>query len=97
VINRVFTFDVPVEKQAEYIKATKEIIKPWWEAHVCRSYDIWQADGENTFMKVMLYPDMATLEKGVELSKTDPECKSVVELWKSFANNITCKNYIKKT
>ena len=46
MVKVVFTFDVAPEKQSEYLKATAEKIKPYWESHGCQSYDVWQAEGE---------------------------------------------------
>ena len=59
MIRVTFTFDVTEEKQAEYIKATAEKIKPFWEANGCLSYQIWQVDGQSTFFKDMLFEDAA--------------------------------------
>jgi len=92
----IFTFDVPEEKQAEYLKATSEKIKPFWESHGCESYDIWQtSDGNPTFMKIMLFKDTDAMMKSLQGS--GEEAKPVIELYNSFAMNITNKNYIKKT
>lgn len=91
----VFTFDVPEEKQAEYLKATTEKIKPFWESHGCQSYDIWQtSDGEPAFMKIMLFSDLDAVKKSTEGNE---EAMPVVQLWSSFATNVSTKIYVKKT
>ncbi len=92
----VFTFDVAGEKQAEYIKATKETIKPFWESHGCQSYDIWQvADGGTAFMKIMLFADPDAMKKSTEGNAE--AAKPVVQLWSSFATNVSIKSFVKKT
>jgi ribosome maturation factor RimP len=92
----VFTFDVPEEKQAEYLKATTEKIKPFWESHGCESYDIWQtSNGNPAFMKIMLFKDSEAMMKS--LRDYGEEAKPVVELYNSFAMNVVNKTYVKKT
>ena len=91
----IFTFDVPEEKQAEYLKATTEKIKPFWESHGCESYDIWQtSDGEPAFMKIMLFSDTDAMKKATQ---GNPEAGPIVQIFASFATNISSKTYVKKT
>jgi len=90
----VFTFDVPKEKQAEYLMATTEKIKPFWESHGCQAYEVWQtADGEPAFMKTMLYTNTDARQRGLE---GDAEAKSIVQLFSSFVTNLSRKTYTKK-
>ena len=92
----IFTFDVPEEKQAEYLKATTEKIKPFWESHGCESYDIWQTSGGSpAFMKIMLFKDPEVMMKS--LQESGEEAMPIVELYNSFATNVTNKTYVKKT
>jgi quinol monooxygenase YgiN len=89
----LYMFEVPAEKHSEYIKATAETIKPFWESHGCKSYTVWQAvDGGTSFIKPMLWDDEAAMEKGRAL----PEAKPVVDLFNSFATNVVRKTYIQK-
>ena len=91
----IFTFDVPEEKQAEYLKATSEKIKPFWESHGCESYDIWQtSDGEPVFMKIMLFSDLDAMKNSMQGNE---DAKPIVELFGSFATNVSRKTYVKKT
>lgn len=91
----VFTFDVPEEKQAEYLKATTEKIKPFWESHGCQAYDIWQTtDGEPAFLKTMFFSDTEDRKKATE---GNPEAIPIVQLWGSFATNVSRKTYVQKT
>ena len=95
MVKVVFIFEVAPEKQSEYFKATAERIKPHWEARGCLSYQVWQVEGENTFIKEMHFSDLATQQKtmGVE----DAESKSVISLWNSFvAGSFERKIYIQK-
>ncbi len=97
MVKMVFSFNVPGEKQAEYLKATKEKIKTFWESHGCQSYDVWQADGEDAFIKEMWFSDMDSMQKSMGLTGVDAEATSAVELFKSFVPNSSRKLYIKQT
>lgn len=93
MIKVVFTYDVSVEKQKEYLKVTGEKIKPFWESHGCQSYSIWQpTDGPTVFIKEMIYKDQAAMEKSMSL----PEAKSIKDLFFSFANNVSRKVCVQK-
>ena len=93
MIIRLYTYEVLVEKQSEYLKATAETIKPFWESHGCQSYNVWQAaEGGTSFIKPMFFEDMAALEKAMAL----PEAKLIVDIFKSFAINSSSKVYIQK-
>ena len=48
MVTVIYEYDVPVEKQAEYVQATKEKIKPFWESIGCNAYDIWQVAESET-------------------------------------------------
>ena len=89
-----FTFEVAVEKQSEYLKATAERIKPFWEAHGS-TYEGWKAvDDETSFLKVQVWPDEATRNKGLALIDTD--AKPIIETFRSFVTNVSQKNYVRK-
>lgn len=92
----VYRYQVPTEKHQQYIKATAEKIKPFWESHGCQSYDVWQA-AENgmSFIKTMFFKDTDSMQKSMALSKG--EGKPFVDLFYSFANDISRQAYIKKT
>jgi len=91
----IFTFDVPEEKQAEYLKVTSEKIKPFWESHGCQSYDIFQAtEGSPAFLKTMFLADMSAIQMGADMSE---EAKSIVQIFNSYATNVSVKTYVKKT
>jgi quinol monooxygenase YgiN len=92
----VYRYQVPTEKHRQYIKATVEKIKPFWESHGCKSYDVWQAAENGTsFMKTMFFEDTESMQKSRALS--DGEGKPFVDLFYSFANDISRQAYIKKT
>ena len=91
----IFTFDVPEEKQAEYLKATSEKIKPFWESHGCQAYDIWQStEGSPAFLKTMFYADTASRQMSPE---GEAEAKTIVQIFSSFATNVSRKTFVKKT
>ena len=82
----VFTYDVSVDNQKEYLKVTGEKIKPFWESHGCQSYSVWQVTNNPTaFVKEMVFEDLTTMEKSMALH----EAKSVKDLFHSFANNVS--------
>jgi quinol monooxygenase YgiN len=82
----VFTYDVSVDNQPEYLKVTGEKIKPFWESHGCQSYSVWQVTNNPTaFVKEMVFEDLTTMEKSMALA----EAKSIKELFFSFANNVS--------
>ena len=84
----IFEYDVAVEKQAEYIRETKERIKPLWESIGCKSYDIWQqTGGGNGFVKTMLFEDMAGMKETMADQAADPAKK----MFGRFAENVSRK------
>jgi hypothetical protein len=92
----VYTYEVPAEKLSEYLKVTAEKIKPFWESHGCKAYDVWQAAESGTsFIKTMFFEDMDSMQKTMPLSKG--EGKPFVDLFNSFANDVSRKAYIQKT
>ena len=95
MVKVVFTFDVAPEKQSEYLKATAEKIKPYWESHGCQSYQIWQVEGTATFIKEMLFSDQAARDK--TMSSKDAGADAVRKLWRSFvAGDFVLKTHIPK-
>jgi len=91
----LYMFEVPAEKHSEYIKATAETIKPFWESHGCKSYTVWQAaDGGTSFIKPMVWDDVASMEKSQALR--EGEGKPIIALFNSFATNVVRKVYIQK-
>ena len=76
----VFTFEVPEEKQEAYLKTTCEIIKPFWEANECLSYEVFQDYFVNPtrFVKIQFYKDKETMERSLLLARQDPKGKEVV-------------------
>lgn len=84
----MFEYDVAVEKQAEYIRATREQIKPLWESIGCKSYDVWQPTGGGTgFVKTMLFEDMTGMKETMANQKADP----VKKIFGQFAENVSRK------
>lgn len=97
MVNLVYMYEVAPEKQREYLKVTGEVIKPYWESHGCQSYNIYQdAEGGTAFLKEMMFADMASMKRALGLRETDEECKAVVARFRSFANNVLTKVYVRK-
>jgi quinol monooxygenase YgiN len=97
MVNIIFSFEVAKENQEEFLSFVKSGTKPWWEAHGCLGYNVWQAAGENAFVKIMEFPDMATMEKVVPANEKDPECKALIEKFESYTINISRKPFVKMT
>lgn len=94
MVTVIYEYDVPVEKQAEYVQATKEKIKPFWESVGCNAYDIWQvAESETGFVKTMLFEDMSAMKEIV----ANEEAETFIKLYYTFAENISKKVCAKKT
>jgi len=89
----VFTYEVPEERQAEYLKATVETIKPYWESHGCQSYHVWQmAEKPTTFIKEMVFENRDEMQRSME----EEGAKPAKELFYRFASNIVRQLYVSK-
>jgi quinol monooxygenase YgiN len=82
----VFTFEVPERKQEAYLKATAEVIKPFWEAHECLSYEVYQDYfiSPERFVKIQFYSDKETMERSLTLARQDPKGQEVVGTFMKF-------------
>jgi len=82
----VYEFFVKEEKQEEYKKVTKEVIKPFWEKRGCE-YAVYQSQENPTkFLKIMSFSEESVLKKA--LFEKDKETEDVVELFKGFVENL---------
>ncbi|MEJ2723211.1 MAG: hypothetical protein P8175_00945 [Deltaproteobacteria bacterium] len=97
MVKVVFSFDVAEKDQKEFIDFVKSGTKPWWEAHGCLAYDVWQAIGENAFIKTMDFADRETFEKVMPANEQDPECKALIDKFESYTIGISRKPYVKMT
>ena len=94
MITVIFEYDVAVEKQDDYVKATSDTIKPLWESIGCLAYDIWQVkESETGFVKTMLFEDTTARKSAMADKKADAAKKTFYE----FAQNISRKVCVKKT
>ena len=82
----IFTFEVSKENQAEYLKTTAEIIKPFWESHECLSYEVYQDYfvSPTRFVKIQHYPDKETMERSLAYARQDEEGKRIVAMFTKF-------------
>jgi len=72
MVKVIYEYDVAIEKQEEYLKVTREKIKPLWESKGCQSYDVWQvADSETRFIKEALFENESVMKgmKGILIKK----------------------------
>jgi len=88
MVKVIFAYDVSQEKQEEYLKATNEVIKSFWESHGCISYTVWQAE-DGSFIKEMLFADQETRQKALSLPQSDAKAKEAVGLFAKYAVNTT--------
>jgi quinol monooxygenase YgiN len=93
MVKVVFTYDVSVDNQPEYLEVTATKIRPFWESHGCQSYSVWQVTNHPTaFVKEMVFEDITMMETNMALS----EAKSVKELFFSFVSNVSRKVCIQR-
>jgi len=97
MVKVVFRFEVHKEKQAEFLSFVKSGTKPWWESHGCLAYDVWQAEGEDSFIKTMDFPNLNTYKTIMPKNEVDPECRALIDKFESYTVNISRKTYIKMT
>jgi len=73
----------------EYLKKTREVIKPYWESHGCISYEVYR-DTTNRcrFVKEQHYFDEESMERSLNLALEDPLAKEVIAIFGQFAQNI---------
>ena len=97
MVKGVWIYEVPKEKQEEYLKITIEVIKPFWEGRGCLSYQVFQ-DYTNPlqFVKEQVYADKESLDRDIEsaLDARDPEAVEIVKLFRSYAQNIVRRRCI---
>lgn len=94
MVKVIFTFNVAKEKQEGYLKASAERIKPFWESRGCQSYQVWQAEGETTFIKEMLFTDVDSKERII--GAKDDEANAARSLWRSFITDLSLKTFERK-
>jgi hypothetical protein len=89
MVKGVWTFEVPEEKQKEYLENTAKIIKPFWESHECRLYQVLKDyTHPRRFVKEQYYPDKETMERSLALAKEDPNAQAVVATFRKYAENV---------
>ncbi len=79
----VFTYEVAKENQEAYLKATTEMIKPFWEANECLSYQVFQDyfTSPERFVKIQFYKDKETMERSLALARQDPKGQAIVSMF----------------
>ena len=97
MVELVFMFTVPREKQEEFLNFVKSGTKPYWESHGCLGYNVWQARDKDSFMKRMEFQDMATFEKVLPSGEQNPEGKALIQKFHSFVENVTTRVYTRMT
>lgn len=97
----VFSFEVDPDKQEEYLKVTREKIKPYWESHGTWSYDVYQEydpeKGEfgTRFLKTQIN-DGKPLPQEEARAKSPEGAKDIIDTFFRFAKNVSLQTYIKK-
>ena len=94
----VFTFEVDAGSVDEYLRLTREQIKPYWEEHGCEAYDTFANDAEPTkFLKIMIFKDADSMRRSLGLTKTEPECQRIIGLFRTYARNPQSATYVLRT
>ena len=91
MVKGIWIYEVPLERQESYLKATRDAIKPFWESHGCLSYEVYRDYQTPTrFVKIQTYPDVETMERDGRLVfvDKDPGALRVVELFRSFTSTM---------
>ncbi len=90
----LFTYEVPAEKHDDYLKVTKDEIKPFWESHGCESYHVWQSsEAPTNFVKEMVFKDMTAMKDVMALAEAEP----IKKRFFGFATNISRSMYERRT
>jgi hypothetical protein len=90
MIKIVFSYEVPNEKQDEYLEITRSQIKPFWESHGCDSYTVWLSiEGSKKFLKEMLFKDELAMESSMKQVEAEP----IKKLFSQFATGISRATY----
>jgi hypothetical protein len=93
MVKVIFNYNVPVEKQAEYLQVTQDKIKPFWEANGCQSYTVWQvAESETAFVKEMLFETVPAMKETMALKQAEP----VKEMYFKYATDVSRKVMMKR-
>jgi hypothetical protein len=95
MVKIVFMFEVPEEKQEEFLKHSREGTKPYMEAHGVISYDVWKTDEEGFpgFIKEMYVKDIAAAREVFKMRTTVPEAKELVDRWEGMTVGLKRKIY----
>ena len=99
MVEIIHQYDIPKELQEEYLKLTREKIKPAWESRGCQAYDVWQAtdDGDMAIMKRMAFEDMDSMKNTLAQLQTDDELKEAVDIWRRFVFSYTGRTSVRAT
>jgi hypothetical protein len=90
MVRITYSYEVPDEKQDEYLKVTRDKIKPFWESHGCDAYTVWLSlEGSTKFVKEMLFKDKPAMESSLKQAEADP----IKKLFSQFATGITRATY----
>jgi quinol monooxygenase YgiN len=93
MVKVIFNYNVPAEKQAEYLQVTQDKIKPFWEANGCQSYTVWQvAESETAFVKEMLFESVPAMKETMALKQAEP----VKEMYFKYATDVSRKVMMKR-
>jgi hypothetical protein len=91
MVRITYSYEVSNEKQDEYLKITRDVIKPFWESHGCEAYTVWLSlEGSTKFVKEMVFKDEVTMESSMKQAEADP----IKKLFSQFATGIsraTCR------
>jgi len=82
-----FSYNIPEEKQAEYLKFVADELKPFLQSRGARTYEVYQnANQENptNFMAEMIFDDVETMQKTMGMHGKDPEYDAMIQRFFGF-------------
>ncbi len=85
-----FYYEVPVEKQQEYLKFVSEELKPFFESRGARSYDVYQdtnPERPTRFVAEMVFDDLDSMQKTMGQHGKDPEYDAMVNRFFTFTTD----------
>ena len=93
MVQVIFFYDIPEEKEKAYLEVTAQKIKPFWESNGCDSYEVWKVDGSQTaFVKEMIFKDEPTMKGTLSLETAEP----IKQFFYDFAKDVSRKICTKK-
>ena len=102
MLKAYFYYDIPTEKQTDYLKFVAEELKLFFQSRGARTYAVYQnvnPKNSTNFMAEMIFDDAEKMQKTMGLHGKDPEYDAMVQRFFSFVTEPGVKpmgNYVQK-